>query len=504
MQTWSDGYVTEIEYDSSYFGELAPARLDYVCLQMGRQPPATDRPFDYCELGCGRGLTTSLLAAANPAGRFWGVDFNPSHVAGARALAGEAGLDNATFLDASFDALDDADLPAFDYVTLHGVWSWVSEANRASILRFLRSHVRPGGLVYVSYNCLVGWDCLVAASRLFKEFVDAGRGPLPQRIGQAIEMLESLAAREQGYFANNPSAVQWVKGLRRHSPAYLAHEHLNDHWTQFLHRDVVAAMAGAKLEYVGSADAVRNFDGYAMRPPTAALAQHLGDRVITETLKDFDTRWSLRRDIYTRGSASWSPVQAAGALGSAPFALVESREQLSDRAEMPGAKAMIQPELLEPVDAALAPSPRSLAELLEVVQPAGFEMSDVLVLCTILTQAGVAAPLPTQSGGGGVAPALNRVIAERTFAGESIPFLASPVTGSAVHTSDLERCCYRYLAADPDLQPDALVSSIMNDLTGAQGVPAIAGQDATATDYTEAARTVVDQRLPVWRALGVI
>ena len=506
MQNWSDGYVTEIEYDSSYFGELAPARLDYVCVQMGRRPPAAGRPFDYCELGCGRGLTTSLLAAANPGGRFWGVDFNPSHIAGARALAEAAGLDNVTFLDTSFEELADSGLPEFDYVTLHGVWSWVSAESRASILRFLHSRVRPGGVVYISYNCLVGWDCMVAASRLFRELVDAGRGPLAQRIGQAIEVLEALAAGGEGYFHDNPSAVRWVHGLRGHSPAYLAHEYLNDHWTQFLHRDVVDTMAGAKLEYIGSADAVRNFDGYALRAPTATMAQHYGDRVLTETLKDFDTRWSLRRDIYARGTASWSPVQAAAALGRTSFALVESREQVSERAEMPGAQAMIQPALLDPLVEALSERPHTLDELLGIAQPAGFELADVLVLCTILCQASVAAPLPVTSGreGESRAMALNRVIADRTFAGESIPFLASAVTGAALHSADLERCCYRYLAADPDLQPEALVASIMTDLTGAEEVPTIEGQEATAQDYLEAARSVVDQKLPLWRSLGVI
>ena len=37
----------------------------------------------YCELGCGYGLTTLILAASNPQMSFVGVDFNPTHIVAA-------------------------------------------------------------------------------------------------------------------------------------------------------------------------------------------------------------------------------------------------------------------------------------------------------------------------------------------------------------------------------------------------------------------------------------
>ena len=59
----------------------------------------------YCELGCGYGLTTLVLAAANPHMTFVGVDFNPTHIVAAKTLVESARLPNIRFVEASFDEL---------------------------------------------------------------------------------------------------------------------------------------------------------------------------------------------------------------------------------------------------------------------------------------------------------------------------------------------------------------------------------------------------------------
>lgn len=49
------------------------------------------------------------------------------------------------------------DLPAFDCVMLHGVYSWVGPETRRAVVRFLDRFLKPGGVAYVSYNSLAGW-----------------------------------------------------------------------------------------------------------------------------------------------------------------------------------------------------------------------------------------------------------------------------------------------------------------------------------------------------------
>jgi len=123
MADWSDGYITSISYTSGFYEGLSPHSQSFALLYRGFAPPDMSQGFNYCELGCGHGFTTSLLAAANPNGAFWGIDFNPAHIASAEQLKRAAGVQNVTFLEQSFAEARNADLPQFDFISLHGVWS---------------------------------------------------------------------------------------------------------------------------------------------------------------------------------------------------------------------------------------------------------------------------------------------------------------------------------------------------------------------------------------------
>lgn len=105
MTGWSAGYVADVEYGAGLFREQAPAHLDLVCLLNGLEPPFAGADFSWCELGCGQGITAGVVAAANPHATVHAVDFNPSHITRARAMAAEAGLGNLTFHERSFEKM---------------------------------------------------------------------------------------------------------------------------------------------------------------------------------------------------------------------------------------------------------------------------------------------------------------------------------------------------------------------------------------------------------------
>jgi predicted nicotinamide N-methyase len=127
---WTAGYVTEIEYTYGYYRELCPGLLRLACLSAGIAPP-NSKALNYLELGYGQGLSLNIHAAAN-AGEFWGTDFNPVQTAHARAFA-EASGSNVKALNDSFAELSArSDLPEFDVIALHGIWTWISEETAAT------------------------------------------------------------------------------------------------------------------------------------------------------------------------------------------------------------------------------------------------------------------------------------------------------------------------------------------------------------------------------------
>ena len=152
MDDWTDGYVTELPYSVNHFPEMAPAHLRLALLQAGLAAPNIDEDFTYLELGFGQGLGLNMLAAAHPQGRFFGNDFMPAHVAAAQALASQACLSNLQLVQDSFAQLHERDLPPMDFIVLHGVYTWVNADNRAHIVALIARLLKPGGVVYVSYN----------------------------------------------------------------------------------------------------------------------------------------------------------------------------------------------------------------------------------------------------------------------------------------------------------------------------------------------------------------
>ncbi len=255
---WNDGYVADIDYPSGFFEEQSPAYLHFACVLNGYEPVALDAPFSYCELGSGRGLTANLLAASNPQGDFYAVDFLPSHVAGARQLSRAAQLDNLTLLEDSFADLAEgrvAGLPQFDFITLHGVYTWVTADNRKHIVNFIKRYLKPGGIAYVSYNALPGWNATLPLQRLMLEHADRHPGGSGAQLDGARQFIDALRATKAGYFgAQQPRLQHRLDSLKTDNANYLAHEYMNRGWQPLYHADVARDLAAAKLDYVGSTE----------------------------------------------------------------------------------------------------------------------------------------------------------------------------------------------------------------------------------------------------------
>ena len=159
MADWGSGYVTDTAYVHDYCRAQTPPLLSFAALCKGVAAPGSlGEALRYCDLGCGQGFTANIIAAANPRTEVFAADFNPTHIANARGLAEAAGLKNIAFREADFAELsNDAALPEFDIIALHGVYSWVSAEYRAAIVALIRRRLKSGGLVYISYDAMPGW-----------------------------------------------------------------------------------------------------------------------------------------------------------------------------------------------------------------------------------------------------------------------------------------------------------------------------------------------------------
>ena len=369
MTAWTAGYVSDIDYVPGFYRALSPSLLNFVALLNGYEPAPVGNGFTYCELGCGLGQTVALLAAANRGGRFYGIDFNPAHIAFAEAMVQDAGLTNMTFLEASFEGLlapDGPDLPAFDFVTLHGVYSWVSPAHRQAIVTFLDRFLKPGGVAYVSYNSLPGWNGAAPIQRLLAEYAALVPDRSDRQLVEAVGFMKAMQGVGAGLLKDNAFVDQILRSFDRGDVEYLAHEYLDAHWHPLFHADVARELGEAKLAFVGAATIVDNFPGMVTTPEQKALLDRIGRREVRETFKDFIQPKLLRRDVYVRGARRLPQPRQESLLRDLTLALVISPEQTTTTVRAPLGEAQLTEGVYRPILDALAERPHRIAELMDL------------------------------------------------------------------------------------------------------------------------------------------
>ena len=124
----SEDPCTGADSAHGYHRHLNPGELRLAALAAGYAPTRGD-DFSYLELGFGQGVSVGFHAAAT-AGTYWGTDANPGHAERARALAAASGAQAHLSDDAFWEFAVRSDLPDFDYIALHGVWSWITDESR--------------------------------------------------------------------------------------------------------------------------------------------------------------------------------------------------------------------------------------------------------------------------------------------------------------------------------------------------------------------------------------
>lgn len=499
MSGWNAGYVTDIPYIPGYYRQQAPAHLDLVARLSGVVFHLPD-DFVWIELGCGVGYGAAVIAATNPKARVIGIDFNPAHIAEGRHLAEEAGLDNISFLEADLSTLAEsaalAAIPMADVVTLHGVWSWVSDAVRDGIVRFLDARVRPGGIVHLSYNALPTWQGAFAYQRIIheagKRLADRSDRQAAEGLGVALALRDAKAAHLTGEL---PSML--MDRASRMPPAYLAHEYMNGAWRPAFFADVAKALSGAKLEFAGSALPLEQFPDLIMNDAQRAVYERFDDPVMRETVKDTCLSRALRQDVFVRGLRRLGRRERDAALLDVSLALVVTADEFAYEAEMPAGHASFSPDFYRPIADALATRPHTVRELLALPEAKGrkdnpSEIAGVLV--------GTDQAIPLLRPGAPQnrqAAALNDALARRISAAAPTGMgfaLSAHAVGGAVPSVAGELLALRGVQAGEGKEAiPAWVAAIDPD-----------GDAVRRAEIEEALARIMDERPPLWRRMGVL
>ena len=494
-----DGYVKELGYTHRYCAEIAPARIELACLAWGVSAPAAGSAPRYLELAFGQGVSINIHAAACR-GEFQGIDFNPDHATNARDLAAASGsparLSAESFEE--FAARDDG--PQFDVIAMHGTWSWISAANRHLVVEILRRRLAPGGLFFVSYNCLPGWASELPLRHLLTlhaQFAGPQSKGLAARIDASLGFAQSLLEADAQYFRAHGGVSAWLGKMHGQSRNYLAHEYFNRDWHPMPSSEVALALSAANLEFAASATLAGHHDGLGLPDKARELLEAARHPILRETVFDYLVNQRFRRDIFAKGKHRIAPAMRVERLRSTTFALLQHPDYVPDTADLPGGAMALPAEVYRPFVAAMAEdgyAPKTLRQLEHHPECADIAFGKLAEAALVLTGMGSLHPVHSQSAIDETAPrcrALNDRILERALLSKDISALACPVTGAGIFVAHREMLFLRAIALG-HREADDWARYAWESLS--QGDPVALRSDA---------RAFARVRLPVLKALRV-
>ncbi|MGD9884200.1 MAG: methyltransferase regulatory domain-containing protein [Reyranella sp.] len=441
---WTSGYITDLEYTHGYYRELHPDILRLACLYAGVAPPLGDQ-LTYLELGFGQGLSINIHAAANT-GQYWGTDFNPSQAAHAGALAAASGSGARLFDEAFADFANRPDLPDFDVIALHGIWTWISAENRQVIIDLIRRKLRVGGIVYVSYNCFPGWAPAEPLRHLMTLNSDLAGSDAAGMIGKvegALKFARSIADSGALYFELNPAVMERLERITDQPKNYLAHEYFNRDWDLMAFSEVARLLNDAKLTFAASAHLTDHLDGINLTPDGAELLAGIQHPVLKQSVRDYLVNQQFRRDIFVKGLRRLTPIERSELMQGQGFMLTTPVADVPLKVQGAIGEGTLQEHIYKPLLEVLAENdyqPKSMLRIAGHPKLKSLPPPHVAEALMALSGIGHVTParVPTAATRAN-SKALNKAICLRSRSTADINYLASPVTGAGAAVGRMEQ-----------------------------------------------------------------
>ena len=511
MSDWTSGYVADIGYTYGYYTELNPLRVKLAFLNAGLVAPEMGTA---CELGFGQGMSTVMHAAGSVV-HWCGTDFNPAQAGFAQELerVTETG---ARLYDEAFDQFCNRDdLPEFDYIGLHGIWSWISDENRAVIVDFIRRKLKVGGVLYISYNTQPGWAAMVPMRDLLTQHADVmgsdGAG-IVSRIDGALAFADKLLATNPSYATANPQVATRISKIKEQNRHYVAHEYFNRDWQPMSFAKMADWLRSAKVDWACSATYTDAVDSINLNPDQQTLLKEISDPLFKETVRDFCVNQQFRKDYWVKGARQLTPLDKAEALRQQRVILAKPRADVSLKINE---KITLQEAVYAPILDILADyKPRTIAQLDQELKGSeagkGVQFGQLCQAVLILSSNGALLPaqeLDVVQKLKKRTDKLNQHLMAKSRSSSELSYLVSPVTGGGVVVGRFEQI-FLLARAQGQKQPSDWAQHAWKILL-AQGQrltqegQTIESAEENIRKLTEQASVFTEKRLPILKALQI-
>jgi methyltransferase-like protein len=200
--------------DLPYPNKTQPERHVYNLNLRSRLFGLTPAPPENCrmlDLACSNARQIIAMAYEFPNSEFVGIDSSASAIADGQRLAKDLDLRNIRLICDDIKGLA-SELGSFDYITVHGAFTWVPVKLQKRILRIAQTHLAEDGVFLLHYRSYPGSFSYEALRRLFCIHID-GLKDTKARLSRAYELVDFLHEALPPYHPLRPE-VEEVYGYK--------------------------------------------------------------------------------------------------------------------------------------------------------------------------------------------------------------------------------------------------------------------------------------------------
>ena len=296
---------SELLYKSNPFNYTIPALLEAHGRLYGLTPKDS-RKAKVLELGSSFGGNIITQALYNPEAEFVGIDLTAEQVKKGNEVIKKIGLKNIKLIEKNILDINE-DFGKFDYIIVHGVFSWVPDIVKEKIIKICNENLTEEGIAYISYNTYPGWkeadkirEMMLYANKYFPE---VSQGDKNQRgkafisiVAEQMKIYEDIS-KKKGDFIKQ---IEEVVGMQDY---YVAHEYCEDLNNPLYLNEFVDLIKKGNLEYISDV-ALRLSIISTYNKDTVDKLQQLsqGDHVIKEQCLDYILDTKFRRSLVCKNS----------------------------------------------------------------------------------------------------------------------------------------------------------------------------------------------------------
>ncbi|WP_455262415.1 methyltransferase regulatory domain-containing protein [Neisseria sp.] len=290
----------DLMYESGAFPQTAINNLEARARLMGLQPtPAANAKV--LELGCSMGGNIITQALYYPDAEFTGIDLSGRQVAQGNAIIEKMGLKNVRLEEKDILTVDES-FGKFDYIIVHGIWSWVPDAVKDKIFSICRNNLTEHGIAYISYNVYPGWkrqeqlrDIMQFSGR------DVLEEPLEARTRKGLDALKALAEILENDKGLGGGKLPAIQKILNHNFYYIAHEYMEAFNDPIYVNGFIEWANRHRLAYIGDTDLHVSFVSWmAEHTRERILALAGGDYIAKEFYSDILSDRQFRRSLLCR------------------------------------------------------------------------------------------------------------------------------------------------------------------------------------------------------------